>query len=52
MQIPQDKFAEFGARLARIEGIVEQMETRLANFELRVDSGFKLPMSVRLSQLF
>ena len=60
MQIPtpQDKFAEFDARLARIEGIVEQMakrmssmETRLANLEVRVDSGFKWVISLLITLL-
>ena len=30
---PQDKFAEFDARLSRIEGIVTQMDKRLSNLE-------------------
>lgn len=60
MQIPtpQDKFAEFDARLARIEGIVEQMdkrmssmETRLANLELRVDSRFKWVIGLLITLL-
>ncbi len=35
MQIPtsQDKLAEFDARLSRIEGINEQMNTRLTSVE-------------------
>ena len=38
MQIPtpQDKFAEFDARLSRIEGIVEQIDKRLSNLETRM----------------
>ena len=60
MQIPtpQDKFAEFDARLVRIEGIVEQMdkrmssmETRLANLEVRVDSGFKWVISLLIANV-
>ena len=33
---PQDKFAEFDARLARIEGIVEQMDKRMSSMETRL----------------
>lgn len=42
MQIPtpQDKLAEMDARLARVEGIAEQMNTRLTGLETRVDNGF------------
>ena len=38
MQIPtpQDKFAEFDARLSRIEGIVEQIDKRLSSLETRM----------------
>ena len=38
MQVPtpQDKLAEFDARLSRIEGIVEQISTRLTSLENRV----------------
>ena len=38
MQIPtpQDKFAEFDARLSRIEGIVEQIDKRLSSLETRI----------------
>lgn len=60
MQIPtpQDKFAEFDARLARIEGIVEQMdkrmssvESRLTNLESRVDSGFRWVIGLLITLL-
>ena len=60
MQIPtpQDKFAEFDARLARIEGIVEQMdkrmssvELRLTNLESRVDSGFRWVIGLLITLL-
>lgn len=39
MQVPtpQDKLAEFDARLSRIEGIVEQISTRLTSLENRVE---------------
>ncbi|MYC14349.1 MAG: hypothetical protein F4Y39_11540 [Gemmatimonadetes bacterium] len=42
MQIPtpQDKLSEMDARLARVEGIAEQMNTRLTSLETRVDNGF------------
>ncbi len=42
MQIPtpQDKLSEMDARLARVEGIAEQMNTRLTGLETRVDNGF------------
>ena len=42
MQIPtpQDKLSEIDARLARVEGIAEQMNTRLTGLETRVDNGF------------
>lgn len=60
MQIPtpQDKFAEFDARLAQIEGIVEQMdkrmssvELRLTNLESRVDSGFRWVIGLLITLL-
>ncbi len=40
MQIPtpQDKLAEVDARLSRIEGIVEQLSTRLTSVETRLNS--------------
>jgi len=39
MQIPtlQDRLSEFDARLSRIEGIVEQIATRLTSLENRVE---------------
>ena len=42
MQIPtpQDKLAEFDARLSRIEGIVEQIATRLTGLAQSVEQGF------------
>lgn len=42
MQIPtpQDKLAEFDARLSRIEGIVEQIATRLTDLAQSVEQGF------------
>ena len=36
---PQDKLAEYDARLSRIEGIVEQMNTRLTSLESKVEQG-------------
>ena len=43
MQLPtvETKISEFDARLSRIEGIVEQMNTRLTSLEDRVDNGFR-----------
>ena len=40
MQIPtpQDRLAEFDARLSRIEGIVEQLDKRLSSLEARLTS--------------
>lgn len=35
---PQDKLAEVDARLSRIEGIVEQLSTRLISVETRLNS--------------
>ncbi len=42
MQVPtpQDKLAEFDARLSRIEGIVEQIATRLTSLAQSVEQGF------------
>ena len=39
MQVPtpQDKLAEFDAPLSRIEGIVEQISSRLTSLENRVE---------------
>ena len=37
---PAAEGADFGARLSRLEGIVEQMNVRLTSLESRVDSGF------------
>ncbi len=52
MQIPtpQDKLAEMDARLARVEGIAEQMNTRLTGLETRVDNGFS-NMDTRLTNM-
>ncbi len=52
MQIPtpQDKLAEMDARLARVEGIAEQMNTRLTGLETRVDNGFS-NMDIRLTNM-
>ena len=52
MQIPtpQDKLAEMDARLARVEGISEQMNTRLTGLETRVDNGFS-NMDTRLTNM-
>ena len=42
MQLPtvENKLSEFDARLSRIEGIVEQIATRLTSLEQKVEHGF------------
>ena len=50
--------ADFDARLARLEGTVEQMsqrltaiESRLANLEMRLDSGFRWIIGIQFTTL-
>ncbi|MDE2801075.1 MAG: hypothetical protein OXI94_20620 [Gemmatimonadota bacterium] len=42
MQLPtvENKLSEFDARLSRIEGITEQIATRLTSLEQKVELGF------------
>ncbi len=48
---PQDRMAEFDVRLSRIEGIVEQMNTRLINLENSVAGGQRWIIGIQFTTL-